>query len=98
LNARHTLLMLLAAAVTTLGSTSVKSNTVPGDVITGSVTAVNGRQSITIQGQTYQLKDGSPALAAAAHLNAGQSVTVQLNGPATSSSSQVINIVIRSGQ
>jgi hypothetical protein len=98
LNARHTLLALLAAAGTALGVSSLEANTVPGDMITGSLTAVNGRQSLNIEGRTYRLKDGSPAVAAAAHLSPGQSVTVQLDGPASSPSSRVINIVPHSGR
>ena len=98
MNARHTLLALLALAGTTLSASSLEANTVPGDMITGSLTAVNGRQSLNIEGHTYRLKDGSPAVAAAAHLSPGQSVTVQLDGPASSPSSQVINIVPHAGR
>jgi hypothetical protein len=98
LNARHTLLALLAAAAMALGASGVETNTVLGDIITGSLTAVNGRQSLNIQGHTYRLKDGSPAVAAAAHLTPGQSVTVQLDGPASSPSSQVINVVAHTGR
>jgi len=98
LNARHTLLALLAVAGTALGAGSLEANTVLGDLITGSLTAVNGRQSLNIEGHSYRLKDGSPAVAAAAHLSPGQSVTVQLDGPASSPSSQVINIVPHAGR
>jgi len=98
LNARHTLLALLALAGAALSGSSLEANTVPGDMITGSLTAVNGRQSLNIEGHTYQLKDGSPAVAAAAHLTPGQSVTVQLDGPASSPSSRVINVVPHTGR
>jgi hypothetical protein len=99
LNARRTFLALLALAVTTLGAASgLEANTVPGDMITGSLTAVNGSQSLNIEGRTYRLKDGSPAVAAAAHLTPGQSVTVQLDGPASSPSSRVINVVTHAGR
>jgi len=98
LNARHTLVALLALAATALGASSLEANTVPGDMITGSLTAVNGRQSLNIEGHTYRLKDGSPAVAAAAHLTPGQSVTVQLDGPASSPSSRVINVVTHAGR
>jgi len=95
LNARPTLLALLAllaAAATVLSAARLEANTVLGEIVTGTVTAVNGRLSLNLQGRTYRLKDGSPAVAAAAHLAPGQSVTVQLDGPASSSSSQVINV------
>jgi len=98
LNARHTFLALLAMAATALSTSSLEANTVPGDIITGSLIAVNGRQSLNIEGRTYRLKDGSPAVAAAAHLTPGQSVTVQLDGPASSPSSRVINVVTHAGR
>ena len=96
MKARHELLALLAAAGIALGG-SLGANTVPGDVIIGNLTAVNGRQSLNIEGHTYLLKDGSPAVTAAVHLSPGQAVTVQLDGPASSPSSQVINVVPRAG-
>jgi hypothetical protein len=98
LNARHAFLALFAMAGTALGTSSLEANTVPGDVITGSLTALNGRQSLSIEGHTYRLKDGSPAVAAAAHLSPGQPVTVQLDGPASSPSSLVINVVPYTGR
>ena len=91
-------LALLAAAGMLLGSSRIEANRVPGDAVTGNVTAVNGHQSLNVQGQVYRLKDGSPAVAAAAHLTPGQSVTLQLDGPANSSASQVINIVTHTGR
>jgi hypothetical protein len=97
-NARHTLLALLAAAATALSAGSLEANTVLGAIISGTLTAVNGRQSLNVDGRTYRLKDGSPAVAAAAHLTPGQPVTVQLDGPASSSSSQVINVAPRSAR
>ena len=98
MSARHSILALLAAAGVALSAGSLEANTVSGDIITGSLTAVNGRQSLNIEGRTYRLKDGSPAVAAAAHLAPGQSVTVQLDGPASSPSSQVINVVTHTGR
>ena len=95
---RHRVLALLAAGGTALAASGLAANTVPGDIITGSLTAVNGSQSLNIEGRAYRLKDGSPAVAAAAHLTPGQSVTVQLDGPAPSPSSQVINVVPRTGR
>ena len=98
MNAKHTLLALLAAASMALGTSNIDATTVPGDVITGNLTAVNGTRSLNVDGHTYLLKDGSPALSAAAHLMPGQSVTVQLDGPASSPSSQVINVVTHAGR
>ena len=98
MKARPRFLALLAAAGMALAASSLAANTVPGAIITGSLTAVNGNQSLNIEGHTYRLKDGSPAVAAAAHLSPGQSVTVQLDGPASSPSAQVINVVPRTGR
>ena len=98
MNARSRLFALIVAVAGALAGASAAANTVPGDVITGDVTAVNGHQSLSIQGHVYRLKDGSPAIAAAAHLSPGQPVTVQLDGPASSPSSQVINVVPRAGR
>ena len=98
MNARHTLLALLAVAGAALSTGSLEANTVSGDIITGSLTAVNGIRSLTIEGRTYRVKDGSPAVAAAAHLTPGQSVTVQLDGPASSPASLVINVVPHTGR
>jgi hypothetical protein len=97
-NARNRLFALITAVAGAFAGGSVGANTVPGDIITGNVTAVNGHQSLNIQGQVYRLKDGSPAVAAAAHLSPGQAVTVQLDGPANSPSSQVINVVPHTGR
>ena len=94
MKARKELLALLAAAML-IGGSSTGANTVLGDIIAGNLTALNGRQSLDIGGHTYRLKDGSPAVTAAAHLSPGQPVTVQLDGPASSPSSQVINVVPR---
>jgi hypothetical protein len=98
LNVGLKLLALLAAAVMAVGAGRLDANTLPGDIVTGNLTALNGRLSLNIEGQTYRLKDGSPAVAAAAHLTPGQSVTVQLDGPASSPSSQVINVVPHAGR
>ena len=98
MSARHLLLALLTAAGTVLSAGSLEANTVSGDIITGSLTAVNGIRSLTIEGRTYRVKDGSPAVAAAAHLAPGQSVTLQLDGPASSPSSVVINVVPHTGR
>ena len=98
MNLRHSLIALLAVAGAGLGAGSLEANTVLGDIVIGNVTAVNGRQSLNIEGHTYRLKDGSPAVSAAAHLTPGQSVTVQLDGPASSPSSLVINVVPHTGR
>lgn len=98
MNTRNGLFAVITATAGVLAAGGVGANTVPGDIITGNVTAVNGNQSLNIQGHVYRLKDGTPAIAAAAHLSPGQAVTVQLDGPASSASSRVINVVPRTGR
>jgi hypothetical protein len=84
-------LVLLAALVTTFGSIGY-ANRVVGDVISGSLTAVN-QESVTINGHAYHVGSGSPAATAVRNLNPGDVVEVHLNGPVQSSSSEVINII-----
>jgi hypothetical protein len=98
LNSRHSFLALVAAFGVMLSIGGARANTIPGDMVSGPVTAVAGIQSVSIQGQVYRIKAGSPAAAAAAKLSPGQVVDAQLNGPAGSSSSQVVNIIVRSGR
>jgi riboflavin synthase alpha subunit len=98
LNAKHTFTTLVAMTCVALGSSVALGNKVPGDVVTGPVTSVSGVQSISIQGHKYGIKVGSPAVSAAANLAPGQVVEVQLDGPASSPSSHVINVVTHTGR
>jgi hypothetical protein len=93
---RHTLLGLLVIAGGALGAGNALANTVPGAVITGTINTVSGN-SVNIGGHVYPISAGSPAAAAAPKLTPGQYVDAQLDGPADSSSSRVINIVVRRG-
>ena len=70
-------------------------NQVPGDLVSGQVTAVSGNSTININGKAYHIKSGSPAADAARTIAAGQVVDAQLNGPANSSATEVINLVAR---
>jgi hypothetical protein len=88
---------LVVMACVALSSSLALGNKRPGDVITGPVTSVSV-QSLTIQGHNYLIKAGSPAMRAAANLAPGQLVDVQLDGPASSSSSHVTNIVMHTGR
>jgi hypothetical protein len=97
LNAKHTLLALIASVSATLGSSAVLASKIPGDMVTGTLTAANG-QAVTVSGHVYPIQAGSPATAAAAHVTPGQVVDVQLNGPASSSASQVVNITPHVGR
>jgi hypothetical protein len=63
---------------------------IPPD-LTGQVTST-GVDAVTINGHQYFVKQGSQAATALASLAPGQVVDVYLDGPATSSASQVVGI------
>jgi hypothetical protein len=71
------------------------ANQLPGDLVSGHVTAVAGNSSINIDGKVYHIKAGSPAADAARTIAAGQVVDAQLNGRSNSSGAEVINLVAR---
>jgi len=79
-----------------LGSGIAVANTVPGEIVTGTITAINGNM-VNVQGHVYPIAAGSPAYSAVQTFKPGQVVDLQLNGPAKSSSSQVINIMLHPG-
>jgi hypothetical protein len=96
LKARHALLGWLVCASVALGGGIAVASAILGDVISGTITAINVNM-VSIQGRAYPIATGSAAYAAAQTLKPGQVVDVQLNGPAKSSESQVINITLHSG-
>ena len=93
---RHALLGWLVCASAALGGGIAVASTVLGEVVTGTITAINGNM-INIQGQIYPIATDSAAYAAVATLKPGQLVDVSLNGPAKSTSSQAVNIVLHQG-
>ena len=93
---RNTLFAVLASGCAVLGSGSASATVMGGDVVTGPITSVNG-QAININGKSYVISSGSAAAAAAPKLSPGQVVDVQLDGPASSSGSRVVNIVVHKG-
>jgi len=96
LKARQALLGWLACASVALSGGIAVATTVGGEVVTGTITAINGNM-INIQGQIYPIATDSAAYAAVATLKPGQLVDVSLNGPAKSTSSQAVNIVLHQG-
>lgn len=82
------------AAVSILAGPAMP-NQLPGDLVTGQVNAVAGDSSIKVDGKSYRIKSGSPAAQAVRNVSPGQVVDVQLNGPANSSATEVINVVVR---
>lgn len=81
-----------AAASLLLGAGAALAARVSGVIVTGQVTVVPGGQSITINGQTYQVLPGSAAASAISQVQSGENVDVRLDGPAASSASHVIAI------
>ena len=96
MKARQALLGWLACASVALSGGIAVATTVGGEVVTGTITAINGNM-INIQGQIYSIATDSAAYAVVSNFKPGQVVDVQLNGPAKSSTSQVINIVLHQG-
>ncbi len=90
---KHALLGWLVCASAALGGGTAVATAVPGEVVTGTITAINGNM-VNIQGHIYAIATDSAAYAAVQTFKPGQVVDVQLNGPAASSSSQVINITL----
>jgi hypothetical protein len=98
LNGRKTFIALAAAAMAAvLGAGSAQANQIPGVLISGHITSITGSEWIKIDGKNYRIKSGSPAAAAVGKLTPGQMVDIQLNGPANTSMSEVINVLTHSG-
>jgi hypothetical protein len=97
LKPRHALLGWLVCASAALGGGIATASTVLGEVVTGTITAINA-DMVNIQGHIYSIASDSAAYTAAAKFKPGQMVDVQLDGPAKSSSSHAINIVLHQGE
>lgn len=65
--------------------------------LTGQVTTVSGSQSVTINGQTYQIAPGSPAASTITQVQPGQRVDVKLDGAAGAPGTHVIAISPHTG-
>jgi hypothetical protein len=96
LKTKQALLGWLVCASAALGGGGAAASTIPGEVVTGTITAINGNM-VNVQGHIYTIAAGSAAYAAAQTFKPGQLVDVQLNGPAKSSASQAINITVHWG-
>ncbi len=93
---KQALLGWLACASLAVGGGIALAAAIPGDVVTGTITAINGNM-VNIQGHIYSIAAGSAAYEAAMKFKPGQVVDVQLDGPAKSSASQVLNITLHWG-
>jgi hypothetical protein len=89
--------VLAMALAANLGSSGVWANKIPGVLITGHLTSVSGVEWVNIDGHQYRIASNSAAVNAVSKLTPGQLVDVQLNGPANTAASAVVNIVPHSG-
>jgi hypothetical protein len=84
----------VASSLASLGAASANANQIPGAIITGHVISVAGTEWINLDGHNYRIASGSPAASVVGKLTPGQLVDAQLNGPANSAASAVINVVV----
>jgi hypothetical protein len=84
-------------AVAMLATGPARANQLAGPVITGTLTSIQG-DSITVDGQTYNIAPGSPAADELSSLSSGERVDVQLNGPADAPDTEVTNVTAHQGQ
>jgi hypothetical protein len=96
LKPRDALFSWLVCASAALGGGIAMASTMLGEVVTGTITAIDGNM-VNIQGHIYSIASDSAAYAVVANFKPGQLVDVQLDGPAKSSSSHAINIVLHQG-
>jgi ABC-type phosphate transport system substrate-binding protein len=91
------LLPAAAAASLLLAAGPALAARVTTVMVTGHVTAVSGADSVTIDGRTYPIAQGSAAASAVAQVQPGELVDVTLNGSAASAASQVVAIAPHQG-
>ena len=96
MKARQAILGWLVCASAALSGGVASASTVPGEVVTGTINAINGNM-VNIQGKVYPIATDSAAYAVVTNFKPGQVVDVILNGPAKSEMSQAINIVLHQG-
>ena len=90
-------LVAFGTAVAAVSPEAARANQLAGPVVTGTVTAIQGTDSITIGGQTYTVVPGSPAQQELSSLSPGEQVDAVLNGPSSSSGSQVVSVAVHNG-
>jgi hypothetical protein len=73
------------------------SGRAPANVVTGTVSGVNGNQ-ITVDGKSYSIKLDGAALRELQHVQVGQAVDLVLNGPPKAAASQVVGIHVHDSQ
>ena len=93
MKAKQALLGWLACAGLAIGGGIAAATAVPGEIVTGQITAINGNM-INVGGKIYPIAAASAAYGVVTNFKPGQVVDVQLDGPAKSPSSHVINITL----
>jgi hypothetical protein len=77
-----------------IGSGAALATILAGFKVTGQITAISGVSGVTIDGHLYIVRAGSPAAAQLPKFSTGQTVDVYLDGPPTTSASEVIGISV----
>lgn len=75
-----------------LAGSPAHASRMAGPTITGYVNAVSGVDLITINGQQYRVESGSAAASVLPSLKPGELVDAVLDGPPTSSASEIVAI------
>ena len=71
---------------------------IAGFQVSGHITSISGVSSVSIDGHLYIIRAGSPAVQQMGQYTTGQVVDVYLDGPPTSSASEVIAISAHSDE
>jgi hypothetical protein len=96
LKARHVLLGWFVCASAALGGGIAMASAMPGEVVTGTISSISVDR-VNVNGHAYSIASASAAYSVVQNFKPGQIVDLQLNGPANSSASQVVNITLHSG-
>ena len=80
-----------------LGSAATLASILVAPSLTGHITSISGVSSVTIDGRLFIVRAGSAAVTQVAQLQVGQIVDVYLDGPATTSASEVVGINVHTG-
>jgi hypothetical protein len=81
-----------------LASGSALASILIAPSVSGHITAISGVSAVTVDGHLYIIRAGSPAVSQIAQFTVGQVVDIYLDGPATTSASEVIGINQHTGQ
>jgi hypothetical protein len=87
----HKALWLATCAALLAATTNAWSNKPADFAVSGTVTVVRA-DTVTVDGRVYRIQPGSQAAAAASRVSTGQTVEVQLTGPANDSRTEAVAI------